>query len=328
MSFPESRGLMHTDQVPIDLERVRALVGDQFPQWRGSTITSVPSDGTVNAIFRIGSRLAARFPLRAADPGTELARLRAEAAAMLELSERCPFPTPLPVAIGYPAQDYPLPWSVQTWLPGRVATPAGLASSTTFALDLAALINSLRAADTRGRQFGGHGRGGNLPDHDDWMRLCFEKSEGLMDIPRLHAVWAELRELPVAGPDVMSHRDLIPANLLVSGGRLVGVLDGGDFAAADPALDLVAAWHLLDSGAREVLRLGVNARTVEWQRGAAWAFQQSMGLVWYYRNTNPGMSALGRGTLQRILEDPAIPGTATVVRSGPSRRGNESIAEN
>lgn len=320
MSLPENPGLMHDDQVPIDLECARALVEEQFPEWRGETITGVPSDGTVNAIFRIGSGLAARFPLRAADPGTELARLRAEAAAMTELSEHCPFPAPLPVAIGHPAQDYPLPWSVQTWLPGSVATPAGLASSTAFAQDLALLINALRAADTRGRQFGGHGRGGNLPDHDDWMRLCFEKSEGLLDVPRLRAVWAALRDLPTAGPDVMSHRDLIPANLLVSGKRLVGVLDGGDFVAADPALDLVAAWHLLDRGAREVLRSGVDAGAVEWHRAAAWAFQQSMGLVWYYRNTNPGMSALGRSTLQRILEDPAIPGTVTVVRSGPSRR--------
>lgn len=320
MPLPDNPGLMHDDQVPIDLERARALVEDQFPQWSGEAVTRVPSDGTVNAIFRIGSGLAARFQLRAADPGTELVRLRAEAAAMTELSEHCPFPTPLPVAIGHPAQNYPLPWSVQTWLPGRVATPAGLASSSTFAQDLAALINSLRAADTRGRRFGGHGRGGNLPDHDDWMRVCFEKSEGLLDVPRLRAVWAEFRELPAARQSVMSHRDLIPANLLVSGERLVGVLDGGDFSAADPALDLVAAWHLLDRGARKVLRSGVDAGAVEWQRGAAWAFQQSMGLVWYYRNTNPGMSALGRSTLQRILEDPAIPGTVTAVRSGPSRR--------
>ena len=34
---------------------------------------------------------------------------------------------------------------------------------------------------------------------------------------------------------------------------------------------------------------------LEWWRGAAWAFQQAMGLVWYYRETNPGMSALSGG---------------------------------
>jgi hypothetical protein len=31
-----------------------------------------------------------------------------------------------------------------------------------------------------------------------------------------------------------------------------------------------------------------------------------MGLVWYYRDTHPAMSALGRSTLMRILHDPEI----------------------
>ena len=45
---------------------------------------------------------------------------------------------------------------------------------------------------------------------------------------------------------MMSHGDLIPGNVLVSGGRLAGVLDVGGVGPADPALDLVAAWHLLE----------------------------------------------------------------------------------
>jgi hypothetical protein len=31
-----------------------------------------------------------------------------------------------------------------------------------------------------------------------------------------------------------------------------------------------------------------------------------MGLVWYYHRTNPAMSALGRSTISRILDDPDI----------------------
>jgi hypothetical protein len=33
----------------------------------------------------------------------------------------------------------------------------------------------------------------------------------------------------------------------------------------------------------------------------AWAFQQAMGLVWYYAASNPAVSRLGRRTLDRIL---------------------------
>lgn len=120
---------------------------------------------------------------------------------------------------------------------------------------------------------------------------------------RLRRIWARLRELPPSGPDVMSHRDLIPANLLVRGDRLVGVLDCGSFGPADPALDLVAAWHLFDRSRRETVHAHLGSSQLEWQRGAAWAFQQAMGLVWYYRSTNPAMSALGRSTLSRIIDD-------------------------
>jgi len=39
---------------------------------------------------------------------------------------------------------------------------------------------------------------------------------------------------------------------------------------------------------------------LEWARGQAWAFQQAMGLVWYYRDSNPTMSEMGRRTLEQI----------------------------
>ena len=49
---------------------------------------------------------------------------------------------------------------------------------------------------------------------------------------------------------------------------------------------------------------------LEWARGAAWAFAQAMGLGWYYRESNPVMSALGLSTVGRILEDAEIAGLA------------------
>jgi aminoglycoside phosphotransferase (APT) family kinase protein len=116
-------------------------------------------------------------------------------------------------------------------------------------------------------------------------------------------VWAELRGLPPAGPDVMSHGDLTPGNVLVADGRLVGVLDGGGFAPADPALDLVSAWHLLDRAPRRRLREALGCGDVEWRRGMAWALQQAMGLVWYYVESNPTMSRWGRRTLDRLLAE-------------------------
>jgi len=121
-----------------------------------------------------------------------------------------------------------------------------------------------------------------------------------MDVPPLRRLWAELRELPPPGGDLMTHGDLIPGNVLVANGRLAGVIDVGGLGPADPALDLVAAWHLLGPGPRRVLRDDLQCSDLEWARGAAWAFVQAMGLVWYYVDSNPAMSTTGRRTLERL----------------------------
>jgi hypothetical protein len=123
---------MHEDQLEVDEATVRRLVNEQFPQWKDRPVRRVRTAATVNAIFRIGDDLAARFPLRAQDPMQALAWLRAEAAAARELAAVSPVPTPEPVAIGVPGEGYPLPWTVQTWLPGHDATvddPAGRSAS-------------------------------------------------------------------------------------------------------------------------------------------------------------------------------------------------------
>jgi hypothetical protein len=54
---------------------------------------------------------------------------------------------------------------------------------------------------------------------------------------------------------------------------------------------------------RRALREALRCDDLEWARGAAWAFQQAMGTVWYYADSNPSMSLMGRRTLERILAD-------------------------
>lgn len=294
---------MHDDRLQIDAAVAGAMIRAQFPRYRDAPVVPLAATGTVNAIFRVGAHAAARFPLRAAEPAACEAMLRREAEAMAAVAAHSPFPAPRPLGIGTPGPHYPLPWSLQSWLEGEIATPDGLSASAAFAGDIAALIACLRRVGTQGRRFAGPGRGGHLPDHDGWMETCFEKSEGLLDVPRLRALWHRLRLLPAAGPDCMTHGDLIPANLLVRGEALAGVLDTGGFGPADPALDLVAAWHLFDRERRGLIRARLGAGDVEWKRGAAWAFQQAMGLTWYYRLSHPAMAALGRSTLARLLDD-------------------------
>lgn len=95
---------------------------------------------------------------------------------------------------------------------------------------------------------------------------------------------------------------------MIRAGRLAGVLDAGSFGPADASLDLVAAWTLLDGERRQLLRARLGSTDIEWHRGAAWAFIQAIGLVWYYAISNPVMSRLGRKMLDRLLEDSALGG--------------------
>lgn len=293
---------MHPDQLDVPLETVRVLVNEQFPEWTGLSVQKVESTGTVNAIFRIGDGLAARFPLQPADVDKTRQWLRAEAAAAQRLLGRTRFASPEPVALGEPGAGYPLPWSVQTWLPGVTAADEDPGESTDFGHDLAEFIRGVRALDTGGRTFRGGGRGGVIAGQEDWVRTCFERSEGLLDVPRLRSLWRRYRDLPRGNdPDVMTHGDLIPGNVLVADGRLVGVLDVGGLKPTDPALELVAGWHLLEDGPRRVLREALDIGEEAWERGKAWAFVQALGAVWYYVDTNPAMHTMGHRTLGRIV---------------------------
>jgi aminoglycoside phosphotransferase (APT) family kinase protein len=299
-------GPIHADEIDIAEEAARELIAGQFPEWAQLPVGRIESSGTVNAIFRIGEHLTARFSLRAADPGATRQLLEQQAQASDEFARHSPFPSPVPVAIGDPGGNYPLPWSVQTWLPGAVATESDPSGSVAFAHDLATLVGALRAVDTRGRVFQGDRRGGDLQNHDGRVETALRKSGHLLDVSGLATMWGYFRDLPRTSPDVMTHGDLIPGNVLVAEDRLAGVLDCGGFGPADPALDVIAGWHLLDDGPRAVFRADLRCDDVEWERSKAWAFEQALGAVWYYAATNRAMSAMGHRTLRRILANTPV----------------------
>lgn len=290
---------MHDGQLTIDEELAGELIAREFPGLRQLAVSAVEGAGTVNAVFRVGEAMAARFPLAV----TSTAALEAETDALAAFAAASVFPAPHPLGLGDGDERYPSAWSVQSWVPGTVGDPFSLAESAAFAADLGALILSLRAAPVGDQVFDGRGRGGALADHDGWMAHCIAQSRGMVDVADVSRAWAELRQTPQVGEHVMSHRDLTPANLIVADGRLAGVLDGGSFGPADRSLDLVCAWHLLSPPARRELRALVGASDDEWRRGAAWALQQAMGLVWYYETSNPVMAELGRSTVARVLGD-------------------------
>ncbi len=296
---------MHPGQLRVDEAAVTERVATAFPALAGLPVTPLRTPGTVNALFRIGTAHVARLPLQP----TARPEIEAEAAAFDEFASVAPIAAPAVLGVADGDERYPSAWSVQTWVPGRTASEALSAEAPVPALvdDVAGLIGALRAAGLHGRTFDGRGRGGDLRAHDEWMTQCFEKSGHLLDAKAAHTLWVRLSELPGPGIEVMSHRDLIPPNLVVTDDRrLAGVLDGGSFGPADRSLDLVVAWHLFELDDRRRLRAVLDCDDVEWRRGAAWALEQAMGLGWYYERSNPVMAELGLRTMRRLMTDPDL----------------------
>ena len=292
---------MHPDQLTPTAPLVEALVAHQFPQWRGLKVRSVRSDGTVNAIFRLGDSLVVRLPLRPRGLDDARAELQDEATAAYELAQVATVPTPEPVALGEPGAGYPMPWSIYRWLDGTPASHVDVAESRLLAEDLADFVAALRLHPNPGLTFSGDNRGGLLRDHDEQVRTWITDGAHLMDAGRLSAFWESLIDIPRDQPDGWTHGDLMPGNLLVDGGRLAGVIDVGGFAVADPALDLQPAWNLFSARASSAFRCAINPSEDEWRRGMGWAFAQAIGCLAYYERTNPVMSQTASRTLTMLL---------------------------
>ncbi len=294
---------MHRGQLTITDADVVALVEEQFPRWRHLPVRAVRSDGTVNALFRIGDDLVARFPLLGDDPAGTLHEIEAEIAVARRLGPATTVRTPEFVVLGSPGAAYPLPWSVYRWIPGTVATSAAVADSTTVAEELARFVLEVRSLDTAGRVFEGTRRGGVLAHHDGDVATGLRAAAGMIDTRGLERLWSRLRHTPRSDPDVWTHGDLMPGNLLVDRDRLVGVIDLGQAGVADPALDLQPAWNLFGTAARSAFRHVLDADDAAWERGKGWALAQAVGCLAYYRETNPVMSRVAAHTLQALLAD-------------------------
>ncbi|MER7026462.1 MULTISPECIES: aminoglycoside phosphotransferase family protein [Streptomyces] len=293
---------MHPGMHPIDDDLVRRLIAGQFPQWAGLTVARLASGGTVNAMYRLGGDLVVRLPLVQGGVGD----VALERTWLPRLAPRLPVPIPEVLAAGRPAEGYPWPWSVYRWLAGEHPEAGALSAPDLLAEDLAAFVAAMRGITLPGAP-PAH-RGGPLASLDAETRRAIEELRGLpqegVDCDAALAVWDEALRAPEGdGPPVWLHADLMPGNLLVTGGRLTSVIDFGCLGAGDPACDLFPAWNLLPPGARDVFRAALGVDDATWIRGRGRTLSQALIALPYYRRTNPAMAHNARHVIRAVLEE-------------------------
>ena len=254
------------------------------------------AEGWDNVMFRLGDDLAVRLPRRqlGADLLAVEQRWLETAAAGIGLE------VPRHVVIGAPAEGYPWPWSVVTWIAGEAADeePSGSAQMAGLADALTALhrpapddapISPFRGSPLEGRRDAAEARAARVSE------LNPEAGRTLW------TAWREAAELPAPAPARWIHGDLHPGNLIVRAGRLVGIIDWGDLGAGDPATDLAVAYHLLeDPGDRHAFLNACGADGQTRLRARGWAAHIALAL---YEAGDPRHDELARRITRRLRQE-------------------------
>jgi aminoglycoside phosphotransferase (APT) family kinase protein len=289
---------MHAEEIHTDVGLVRRLLAAQFPQWAALPIELVPSSGTDNALYRLGSDMVVRLPRIHWAVGGVDKDLR----WLPMLAPLLPVAIPVPIAKGTPAEGYPWEWGVYPWLEGENPTVDGIADSDSLARDVARFVDTLHRLDLTGGPPAT--RGVPLAMRDDPTRTAIAALQGTIDTDATTAAWDAALQMPSwSGPSVWVHGDLSPGNLLLQRGRLAAVIDFAGLGVGDPACDLIVAWNLLPVDARTVFRgeLGIDDAT--WGRGRGWALSVALIQLPYYRDTNPALATNARHVIREVLAD-------------------------
>jgi aminoglycoside phosphotransferase (APT) family kinase protein len=254
--------------------------------------------GTDNAIYRLGDELAVRLPRR----DKNVLQLEKELLWLPRLAPLLPLAIPESVAVGEPGDGYPLPWAVYRWLDGEAAYEAPPREPER---ELGALLAAMRRIDPAGGPPPGEHnffRGEPVRVRDEVTRSAIAKLG--LDREALPIWKAALAAPDWADSPVWIHGDLDARNLIVSNGRVTGVVDFGGLGVGDPACDVMAAWKVLSTEGRERLRRELEIDDATWGRARGWALTTAVNALTYYTDeTNPLLVREARGWLAEVLAD-------------------------
>ncbi len=291
---------MHADEILTDAALVRELLAAQFPHWADLPIVRVPSAGTDNAMYRLGTDLVVRLPRI----GWAVKDVAHEQHWLPKLAPVLPVDVPVPLAAGAPTAFYPYPWSVYRWIDGTPPVAGALHDPQQFTDDLVQLLlafQRMRLPDGPPAS-----RNGELWRRDGVVRAAIAALPADLDAAAITRLWEATMAVPEwDGPPVWLHPDLAPGNLLLRNNRLAAVIDLAGVGVGDPACHLPVAWNLLPANMRPRFRTLVQADDATWERGRGWALSVALLQLPYYLHTNPPLVASSRRVIGELLAEQA-----------------------
>ena len=283
------------DRRPVSAATVRRLIETQFPQWAELPVLPVDNDGWDNHSFRLGDDMKVRLP----SASRYAAQVEKESQWLPRLAPHLPLPIPKPLGVGKPGQDYPWPWSIQSWLPGHPAELDGINDVEQLAYYLARFLLALQAAPANtGPPPGPHNffRGGPLRTYDSETRDCLDQLHDDIDAHSAVEVWELALATRWEHPPVWVRGDVAVGNLLTANGRLSAVIDFGCCGVGDPACDLTIQWTFLRGPSREAFQATMQADDATLARARGWALWKAL------LTANRG-SSRGRDAAFQVISD-------------------------
>lgn len=266
----------------INVELVTKLIRTQFPQWADLPITPVEKGGYDNFTFHLGDEMSVRLPR---DEG-HAPQVEKEALWLPKLGPQLSLPIPVPLAKGEPSEEYLFYWSVNHWIEGETLRRDNITDMNALAVDLASFLKELQAVDASDGPPGGeHNYYRSCPltadRFNEWTLSALEVLGDVVDKEKCLEIWSRAIATEWTRELVWIHGDISPGNLLVTGGKLSGVIDFGIMAVGDPAADLAIAWTFFEGESRQVFlrELDLGEDTVDRARG--WALWKALVTCWW-----------------------------------------------
>ena len=292
---------MTTESTPT-LDLARKLIAEQFPEYARLPVTDVEKQGHDNRTYRLGDDMLIRMPT-AADYALKVPK---EQELLPKLAKSLSVSIPAPIKMGKPSEDYPHPFSIYKWLPGKSINLLTLTEQEKeqLAFDLAKFLKELQAIkDIEGPEPGQHNwwRGDHVSVYDKGAREQIAELTEIIDARKTLSLWDKACATKWNKPPIWIHGDFATSNILMDGGKLSAVIDFGGTAIGDPACDLVIAWTYLSGKAREVFIYEMDMDEDTWLRARAWALWKATFELCQIADKNSHDAALQKRIIDEVI---------------------------